>query len=333
MKCLGLFILLSVFQAHSAEPPSHLHSFLTQAHSHYQNHPTLPLFKNHYYSLHEQQKEAIVFLPGMGESSIKYYDLAESLPLTHSTYYSWDHLGQGFSTHLLPDSIDKIHIERFEDHLAPLVTFLTNLRKQHQKITLIAHSMGAHLALRLAYEHPELVDQLILSAPLVDIRPPPIPIEILEWITSPLPGSYYPPFYFLFKKKLASESLLTHSVERQLTFQKTVDVFPTIKRQGATLGWIRAARVSIDIMSHYQFSNIKIPIYILQAEDDYLVDNQKQNTMCAQIPNCHLEVVKGSKHEILFEIDSVRDIAINKIKEILQSSKTNGNSSLNKSVF
>lgn len=287
-------------------------------------HPLQPQLQNHYDLVNPGQTTAVVFLPGMGESSLKYYDLFENLKLNNTTYYGWDHIGQGFSSHLLPDENIKVHIDSFETHLTALQSFFKKIRPQHKKIFIIAHSMGAHLALRLALENPGLIDALALSAPLFEIHPNLKTGTFLTWVLSLYPESSYPPLYSFFVKRNMNAGFVTNSVQRQNEFQKTLSLYPNIKRQGATVGWIRSARESIEKLKESNIQSLAIPVLILQADTDYLVDNSAQNEGCKKIPLCRIDVMKNSKHEILFEVDAVRSLALEKIRLFITSlSETN----------
>jgi lysophospholipase len=311
------FLFCGFFDSHADLLPAQ--KFLQMATSSTIAHPLQPNLHNHYYKVNPGQKTAIVFLPGMGEPSLKYYDLYEELQLKNTTFYSWDHIGQGFSSHLLPDETIKIHIDRFETHLSPLSAFLKQLRSQHDKVFIIAHSMGAHLALRIAAEHPGWIDGMMFSAPLFDINPRIKPGVFLNWFLSFYNDSSYPPLYGFFRSKKYSMGLVTNSVEREMEYKKIVAQYPEIKRQGATVGWVRAAQESIESLKKTDLKQIAAPVLLLQAETDYLVDNAAQDQGCAQLPRCQKEVMKNSKHEILFEVPEVRTRALDKIRDFIRS--------------
>jgi lysophospholipase len=296
-----------------------LQFFLSSAQSSFRTHPDKKGIQNHYYTLADNQPRAVVFLPGMGEASLKYYDLFDQLQLKKTTFYGWDHIGQGFSTHLVPEAIQKVHIDNFETHISALDSFLNSIRHKHKEIIVIGHSMGGHLALRLSIEKPGLIDKLVLSAPLIEINQTWVPLGFVSWLFQFLPGTLYPPFYFLFTKKSADGSFVTQSEKRREMLKKLFEKYPAIKRQGATVGWIRAAQNSIQKLSAANPQKINIPVYILQAEHDYLVENSAQNRFCKKIKYCKIEVARNSKHEILFEIDEIRNLAIQKMSQFIDS--------------
>jgi alpha-beta hydrolase superfamily lysophospholipase len=111
----------------------------------------------------------------------------------------------------------------------------------------------------------------------------------------------------------------TNSVEKQEEFQKTLTLYPELKRQGATIGWLRAARESVGKLKKLNLKTIEAPVLLLQADTDYLVDNSAQDLACSQLPRCKKEVMKNSKHEILFEVDTVRNLAFEKMRLFITS--------------
>lgn len=272
---------------------------------------------NHYYASPDLYDAAIVFLPGMGEPGIKYYDLPRDLH-KKASFYLWDHIGQGLSFHFVPLEREKVHIDTFETYTQTLTPFLAELRKKHKKIIVIAHSMGGHIALKISLAHPELIDQLILSSPMISINTSWIPINFLSWIANFLPSDFYPPFYALFKKSSAGKNYTTTSEERMAVYQNTLRHFPAIKRAGPTLGWLKAAQNSIRKLSKTSWQQYKKPLLLLQAEEDYLVSNFAEDEICSRIPTCQMVKIKNSRHEILFEVDTARTPALTAIRNALQ---------------
>lgn len=276
---------------------------------------------NHYYASPTTSPTAVVFLPGMGEPALKYYDLSHDIT-TNTTLYFWDHIGQGESSHLVADEMEKVHIDSFQTHIESFTEFLKKIKKMHKKIIIIGHSMGGHVALRTLIRNPDLGDGLILSAPLMEINSTWVPIHFVAWLARFLPATYYPPFYSLFKKSSERSNYTTTSKERMAIYKKTYSLFPKIKRNGATLGWVRAAQESIYELKTMDLSKVKVPILLLQAENEFLVSNPAQNETCKRLPTCELKVVTGSRHELLFETDKPRSQAIQWINDFLEKMST-----------
>lgn len=319
----GMFIFLAVLIncAAFATPDVGISSLDTDVQGFLQHHDSRHIFYNsilynHYYASPAIKKTAIVFLPGMGEPAIKYYDITTDLQ-KEATYYLWDHIGQGTSFHFIPLERQKVHIDSFQTYTNTLIHFLEEIRKKHKTIIVIAHSMGGHIALRASLERPELIDKLVLSAPLIAINSTWVPVHFISWLAHFVPGDYYPPFYFLFKKNSERGNYTTNSKEKLATYKKTYTLFPEIKRSGATLSWIRSAQISIQELHDISFADYKTPLLLIQAEEDYLVSNPAQTELCARISTCRLKQISKSRHEILFEIKEHRDTAIDYIREFI----------------
>lgn len=268
-----------------------------------------PFMYNHYFQSKKKSDTAVVFLPGMGESAIKYYDLARDLK-GDFTLYLWDHIGQGHSYHFIPLESDKVHIDSFDTHIRALVAFLKTVKKDHKRIVVIAHSMGGHITLRALLQHPELADKVALSAPLMEINSKWVPIHFVAWLAGYLPADYYPPLHTLFKRNSENGSYTTTSKERVEIYKKTYTAFPEIKRSGATLGWVAAAMKSLKEFDDSDLSKIQQPVLLLQAEHDFLVSNPAQEKACNRLPHCKLQKILESRHELLFENEKPRAQAI-----------------------
>lgn len=276
-------------------------------------------FYNHYYRTAEDHPDAIVFLPGMGEPALKYFDLLDDLKDLNATVYLWDHLGQGFSYHFLPQESEKIYVDSFDSHIKVLKNFFHALQKKHTRVLVIGHSMGGNLALRIAAENPTLFAKLALSSPMTTINLGGIPEGIATFLLNWMPGTGYPFLYYVFKKQSDGYQEATNSAERLAIYKSTYTHFNGIKRTGATVGWIRSARASAKTLLDTDYSHLHLPVLLLQAEKDMLVSTADQTAICKKIPQCRLHVIKGSLHELLFEKEPVRGEAVAQILTFLKS--------------
>jgi len=278
-----------------------------------------PNLVNHYYRSAADFDTAVLFLPGMGEPALKYYALAEDFKDLPVTLYMWDHVGQGDSTSLLPPADhQKIYVETFETYMIGLENFLTILHRTHKTVYVVAHSMGSHLALRIAMERPDLIQKLALSSPFIDLNYKNLPVKYIAWLLPYLSGSSYPPLYSFFKGD-GKKSTMTHSEERLALFKQTLAQHPELERDGATIGWLRAALASIAILKRDDPTRAAIPVLMLQASDDVLVDTGAQTALCKKLPHCELKQIPDSYHEILFEKDPARKTAVDDILEFLKA--------------
>lgn len=327
-----LFYLLSSLSplslAASEASPSlqGLNEFLAAYQSYQYPHPQQPSLQNHFFTetLAPTKSAAIVFMPGMGEPSLKYYELSHDLPLDQTQLYFWDHIGQGFSSHLLESDRRKVHIDDFETHITGFIGFLQWLKTRHQNVFIIAHSMGGHVALRTAYRHPELIDKLVMTSPMLDFKPY---ISALSWakpLISWFSPESSPPFSDFFSRFTKKGSRLTRSQKRRDFYHQLKQNHPTVARGFVTMGWFVAATASVEELKKEAQSSTPLPdILILEAEKEHLVSQKEQRLFCKNKPRCQHQLISQSQHEVLFETDQVRRRALKYIARFLNNGEKN----------
>ena len=114
---------------------------------------------------------------------------------------------------------------------------------------------------------------------------------------------------------------LTSSRKRwDLWEEKILPENPEIRSGGATNRWIResikARRKALN-NSH----KIKAPVLILKAENDPVVSSEEIDIFCEKTA-CKKLSFKDSKHEILMEKDSIRNIALQQILNFINEQRS-----------
>lgn len=175
----------------------------------------------------------------------------------------------------------------------------------------------------LLQRQPELFDAVALLAPMFGIvlpMPEWMAEKILNWTETRSglregfalgTGRWHaPPF---------AMNTLTHS---RVRYQRNLRFYaddPALQVGGPTAHWVRESlNAGHQIIS--QAETITTPMMILQAEEDLVVENQAQDAFCeaklrAGLP-CEGErplLMSGARHEILFEKDEIRALALNHI--------------------
>ena len=127
--------------------------------------------------------KTIVILPGFTEFCEKY--AAEFLRFRQMGFnvLAIDWPGQGRSVHFGYHWL-AVHCTDFDDHLQALDRLIETVGLGSQPITLFGHSMGGHLALRYAAWRADLVQGVILSAPMM--APPVMPVWLIRLAATPL---------------------------------------------------------------------------------------------------------------------------------------------------
>ncbi|MFI5003314.1 MAG: alpha/beta fold hydrolase, partial [Reyranellales bacterium] len=82
---------------------------------------------------------------------------------------------------------------------------------------------------------------------------------------------------------------------------------PRLQLGGPTIGWLRQAFRSIDrLMSPGVLERIDLPVLLVSAGDDHVVDRASHGPAVARMRKAEHVVVDGARHEILMETDARR---------------------------
>ena len=226
--------------------------------------------------------------------------------------YALDWRGQGLSDRPLPDR-DKGHIDDFETYLADFRLFLESIVQPAapRPILAVAHSLGAHIVLRhLAECGASPFSAAVCVSPMTALCRG-LAIRALTAALNPLgmrdtsymiaTGPYDP----------AHRAFATNDVtsdEPRYCF--TDDWFaadPRLVLGGPTIGWLKQAFRSMDLLaSPGMLERIDLPLRVMSAGADRVVDVASHRVLAARVPGTQLVAVEGAKHEILMETDAYR---------------------------
>jgi lysophospholipase len=257
---------------------------------------------------------SVVLLHGRNEFLEKYLETIGDLNRKGFDVYSFDWRGQGLSQRLLPDRL-KGHIKNYACYLQDLKDFFTQIIQPNavQPLVFLAHSMGAQIALRFLHDHLGLVDRVILTAPLIDIKTGFYPrwlIKSLTWMAlrTGFAGAFVPEVKNRNSLKRTFEgNLLTSDPERFLVEKKAAAGNPDLALGGLTFGWLAATLTSTSFILQTEYlEQIFTPIVIVSGGRDRVVSARAQRAVCARMPNCRLIVIGQARHEILMETDRIR---------------------------
>lgn len=285
--------------------------------------------------IQENETGAIVISSGRTESYVKYKELVFDLGRQGYSVYIHDHRGQGYSGRMLPDQRQKGHVNRFEDYVSDLDTFVRAvvLAKPHQKLFLLGHSMGGGIATLYLERYPDVFHAAALSSPM---HAPAINIlgspgigcwwfRLMDWLCDDcwaglLPNPYEP--------KTFADNEYTHSEVRYRYLLKTYRENETIQLGGPTRRWCGQACAASPKMLD-QTKSITIPVLVLQAGADTAVTPDGQNTFCKNLKeetgnSCYDGKpipFNGAKHELFIEADEYRIPAISAILDFFSQVK------------
>jgi lysophospholipase len=255
----------------------------------------------------------VVLLGGRSEFIEKYRETVDQLLSRKLDVVTFDWRGQGLSDRLLPNRF-KGHVEAYEDYLRDLSCFMDGyvLKKEGRPVWILAHSMGAHIALRYLHDRPGRVKKAVLTSPLIDIAGSVILKQLLRVMVKIAVRSGFKKYYATrandfdpSRKRFAGNRLTRDQRRFQQTIQMIVDT-PHVGIGGVTFGWLDATFDSIQyIMADGYFERITTPVKIISAGRDEIVSLRAQEKACQRLPNCELVVIPNCYHELLIEKDDV----------------------------
>jgi lysophospholipase len=256
----------------------------------------------------------VLILNGRTEFMEKYDETVTDLNRRCFDVYSFDWRGQGLSTRLLSDR-HKGYIRTYDDYLKDLEIFVNRIvkRKTHSHLIVLAHSMGAHIALRFLYDHPDVFDRAVLVSPMIDILPSPIVRSMTRFVTrrKVKGGSARAYVYgsggYNSRDMAFKGNSLTSDPVRFMDQKREIEKNPDLALGGVTYGWLAATFESIDILKKPGYAGrIKIPVLIVSAGSDKVIAVKAQKNFCSAMANCQYIVMPNARHEILKETDSIR---------------------------
>lgn len=264
-------------------------------------------------------RKLMILVNGRAENMLKWSEPAYDFYHQGYDVLLFDHRGQGYSQRIIPQ---KGHLDEFRfyvDDMAKIiekVTALFSYSTQH----LLAHSMGALIATYYLANCDHCINKAVLSSPFYGILlKHPIRDELIITLMNILgQGERY-----VFGKGPYQQAHLEYN---ELTFCKTRMKWmnrvnrknPAINLGGPTFRWVHLCLNAIKRLPKV-IPKIEIPILILQAEKEKIVDNNNLEKLTALFPNAKCKVVFNAKHEILFEQDKLRKKTIFKMLEFLNN--------------
>ena len=239
-----------------------------------------------------------------------------------------DWRGQAGSGRLAGDAVTG-HVEDFGLWVEDLAAFWREwARELAGPHVLVGHSMGGHLALRAVAEHAldPAPTALVLSAPMLDVLPERIPAGLRHALARAMCGIGDPrrPGWKWSERPgevpRKRQALLTHDHVRYADELWWRAERPELAMGPGSWGWVRAALASIRrLAGPGVLEAVDLPVYIIATRADRLVGARAIVRASARLP--HAETLwfgPEAAHEILREVDSVRDRALAGIDRFLE---------------
>ena len=276
----------------------------------------------------DDAKANIVISHGFIERKEKYKEAIYYFLKMGYQVFILDHSGHGSSSRECPDS-SMIHVEAYENFASDLNAFITGTVQKHSKdlkTILFGHSMGGAIAALTVENNPELVDGLILNAPMLKIKNP-IPEFVGEPVTKLMialgKGKEYAIGHRKFNPKTDLEYnptlVATYCKERAQYWHNTLVKLSQHPTTGASWGaGANFIDLTHEVLSKGNVEKIKIPILMFQAEHDAFVEPQGQYEFANRAKNIAFYFVKDAGHEIYIEEDYIIGPYFSKVEEFVE---------------
>jgi len=274
--------------------------------------PFCPADKSH------EKKGSVILLNGRKDFMESYAETVKALNQRGFDVYGFDWRGQGLSSRLLKNR-HKGFVNSYKDYIKELDLFCSKIVKPvaEPPLIILSHSMGGHIALRFLHDHAEVIDAAVLVSPLIDLF---FRSRFRKWFarafvrvaTKAGLGHHYVlgsrGDRFSTKKKFEGNRV-TSDPERFMVEKRAVAENPDLAMGDPTYRWLAATFESTRILTRSGYAErIKTPVLMVGGELDRVVSIKAQKAISDKLQNGKFVLIKGARHEILNEADSIRNV-------------------------
>ncbi len=271
------------------------------------------------------RRGSLLFLPGRGDCYEKYLEALHHWHVRGWRVTAADWRGQAGSGRLGLDPVTG-HVDDFSTWVDDLAALWADWRAATPgPHVIMGHSMGGHLVLRAVAEGRVDPVAMVLSAPMLGLHPAFVPAAVMglaarlmarlgdprrpAWKWSEKPGEL----------PADRSNLLTHDAARYGDEAWWREARPELVMGPGSWGWVAAALRSIRALSRPGvLEAVAQPVLLVGTTQDRLVAWPAIERAARRLP--HGEVLRlgvEARHEVLREVDPVRDKVIAAIDEFL----------------
>lgn len=261
---------------------------------------------------------SILFLPGRGDAYEKYLETLEQWHRAGWRVTAADWRGQAGSGRLGTDPVTG-HIDDFATWVDDLAGLWNAWKLQTPGPHILAgHSMGGHLVMRALIERRVDPDAAVLTAPMLGTAGPPLPLRVQHWVAKLMTkiGAPTRPAWKWSEKPgempASRQSLLTHDEARYGDELWWRAQRPELVMGPGSWGWVERAYASRRVLDAAgAMEMVKVPVLLISTANDKLVSHDAVVRAAERLPRGELLALgKEARHEILREVDPVRDRAM-----------------------
>jgi lysophospholipase len=249
---------------------------------------------------------SLLFLGGRGDFAEKYLEAMVYWRSRGWRVAGFDWRGQGGSGRMLADPL-VCHLDSFEPLLEDLEGFVGEwMKRTPGPHVAVAHSMGAHLLLRLLAERAVRLHAAALIAPMAGIAAGPLPGPALGLVSRAAASAGWAR-QPVWRGDIGNVGgRMTSCPERQADKIWWKSRHPEIASGPPSWGWLNAAFASIRSLRKTRVDRIDTPIIALVSRRDPVIDVRALVRLVARLPKARLHLRPGRGHELLREADALR---------------------------
>ena len=257
---------------------------------------------------------SVVLSGGRTEPIEKYFETIRDFMDRGFVVLAHDWRGQGLSARELPDRL-KGHAKGFKPFLEDYRRLLNAYEDRLPRPWVaVGHSMGGCLTLLALASGERRFSSAVLSAPMLGLQFGKFSTLsaaglmrlnlTLGRANRYVMGQTGNPFDETF-----DDNVLTHDPRRFARYRAQIRANPDLALGGPTWSWLEFAFRATALLSNPErLRSVTIPVEIVSAAEDRLVDNAAQAAAARNLPQGRLITVPGAYHEILMETDDMRNI-------------------------
>lgn len=258
-------------------------------------------------------KAPVMVLPGRSEPIEKYAEVVTDLRQRGFAVWALDWRGQGLSRRT-PGAEARGHVDDFDVLAEDLAA---GLARVGGRPLVLAHSMGAAVALRLCQMRPETVRHItamVLTGPMIRVPTWGHPESLVRLLARVNRLAGRGKHYVRGACDWAAEDHAfagngrTRSQARHAREIALLRAHPDLRVGGPTWGWTDAAfRLSDRLHGLWPTEALALPLHVVVGAADPYVAAVEQRSFFARFPLARVTILPDALHEILMETDSVRE--------------------------
>lgn len=260
----------------------------------------------------------LLFLGGRGDFAEKYLEAMAHWRGRGWSVAGFDWRGQGGSGRVLPDPLVN-HLDAFDPLVDDLAAFVRAWRDGDGAHVVVAHSMGAHLLLRLLVEQGASIDAAVLAAPMIGLRAGPLRTRGIAWLAGAAVAAGRGRRRVWEGDAGNVGGRMTSCPERQADKLWWKESVPAIASGAPSWGWTLAACRSIAQVTPQALARVDVPALLLVSQRDPIVDAGAIARAARVMKRAELATWPGHGHELLREADAVRLAVLARIDAFLDA--------------